>query len=161
NGNKVQLSSDETLSTRPAYLSSKEGTCGTSINLQANYFQLTTNTHWRLYQYRVDFVPDEDRTQVRKKILAQVYKDKLSGYIFDGSVLFTSTHISPGLLTISTSLQDDSDATRPITITLRLVGDVEHGDYHLLQVFNIIIRKCLGLLKLQVVGRNYYDARAA
>lgn len=78
-GTKEQVTYDETLSTRPANLNSKKGTSGTHIKLEANYFQLTTNTHWRLYQYRVDFVPDEDRTQVRKKLLAQVYKEKLSG----------------------------------------------------------------------------------
>lgn len=47
-----------------------------------------------------------------------------------------------------------------IRITVRLVGDVAMGDYSYLQLFNIIMRKCLGHLKLQLVGRNFFDALA-
>lgn len=34
------------------------------------------------------------------------------------------------------------------------------GDYTYIQVFNILMRKCLGFLKLQLVGRNFFDAAA-
>ena len=52
-----------------------------------------------------------------------------------------------------------SDET-PIRITVRLVGDLMQGDSHYLQFFNILLRKCLGHLDLQLVGRNFYDAKA-
>lgn len=32
-------------------------------------------------------------------------------------------------------------------------------DPHYIQIFNIIMRKCLEHLKLQLVARDYYDAR--
>lgn len=44
-----------------------------------------------------------------------------------------------------------------ITITVRLVGDMLVGDAHYIQFFNIIMRKCYEHLKLQLVGRNYFD----
>lgn len=50
-----------------------------------------------------------------------------------------------------------SDGT-DIKIVLRYVGDMQKGDYGYLQFFNIIMRRCLELLKLQIVGRDYYDA---
>ena len=49
---------------------------------------------------------------------------------------------------------------QPVRITVRLVGDLAGGDYHYLQFFNILMRKALGRLQLQLVGRNFFDARA-
>lgn len=47
-----------------------------------------------------------------------------------------------------------------VRITIKLVGELAVGDYHYIQFFNILMRMCLGHLKLQLVGRNYFDARA-
>lgn len=41
-----------------------------------------------------------------------------------------------------------------------MVGDVAKGDFQLIQFFNILMRRCLGHMNLQLVGRNYYDAGA-
>ncbi|GLV44692.1 aubergine [Carabus blaptoides fortunei] len=154
-----QISYD-TLLTRPSNLSSKRGTSGTPIRLQANYFELLTKTDWCLYQYRVDFAPDEDRTRVRKQLLGQACRDKLPGYLFDGSMLFTSNRIQPDPLELYVEPPGGAGTGENIRITIRLVGDVAQGDFHLIQFFNIIVRKCLSYMKLQLVGRNYYDAAA-
>ena len=53
----------------------------------------------------------------------------------------------------------NSDEAR-IRITVRLVGDLAQGDAHYIQFFNILMRKCLGRLDLQLVGRNFFDAQA-
>lgn len=47
---------------------------------------------------------------------------------------------------------------KDIKIVLQFVGDMQKGDHGYLQFFNIIMRRCLELLKLQIVGRDYYDA---
>lgn len=47
-----------------------------------------------------------------------------------------------------------------IIITIRLVGDLVRGDPHYLQLYNIIMRRGLEHLHLQLVGRNYFDAKA-
>lgn len=47
-----------------------------------------------------------------------------------------------------------------IRITIRLVGEMEKVDQRYLQFFNIIMRKCLALLNLQLVGRDYFDAHS-
>lgn len=52
----------------------------------------------------------------------------------------------------------ESDSTH-IRITVRVVGSLKEGDAHYIQFFNIIMRKCLDYLKLQLVGRNYFDAQ--
>lgn len=56
--------------------------------MQANYFTLLSTTDWCLYQYRVDFAPDEDRTAVRKGLL-KPHRSQLDSYIFDGTVLYS------------------------------------------------------------------------
>jgi len=59
------------------------------VTLQSNYFRLETHTDWCLYQYRVDFAPEEERTIVRKALLRN-HRATLGGYIFDGTMLYSS-----------------------------------------------------------------------
>ncbi|XP_076644828.1 aubergine isoform X1 [Halictus rubicundus] len=141
--------------TRPSHLVTKKGTTGQPVNLQANYFKLLATTDWCLYQYRVDFAPEEDRTIVRKGLL-RLHKESVGAYVFDGTVLYTSRRL-PDKMELWSVRQSDE---QKIQITIRLVGDMVKGDQHYLQFFNIIMRKCLGLLKLQLVGRDYFDARS-
>lgn len=47
-----------------------------------------------------------------------------------------------------------------IKVSIRLVGELAKGDPHYPQFFNIIARKGLEHLHLQLVGRNYFDARS-
>lgn len=53
------------------------------------------------------------------------------------------------------------DDDKPIRIKIRLVGDMVKEDPQYIQFFNIIMRKCLEHMKLQLVGRNYFDARSS
>lgn len=71
-------------------------------------------------------------------------------------MLFTSTRIQPDPMEL---FVDDANGEH-IRITIRLVGDVAKGDYQIIQCFNIIVRRCLNQMELQLVGRNYYDAKA-
>jgi aubergine-like protein len=146
----------ESVRTRPATLNSKKGTSGRVVMLQSNYFRLETHTDWCLYQYRVDFAPDEERTIVRKALLRN-HRATLGGYIFDGTILYSSVRFPQDPLEfISVRTEDE---TR-IRITVRLVGDLAQGDAHYIQFFNILMRKCLSHLNLQLVGRNFFDAKA-
>lgn len=45
-------------------------------------------------------------------------------------------------------------------LMIKLIHDVSPGDYHYIQIFNIIIRKCFSLLQLQLVGRDFFDPEA-
>lgn len=46
-----------------------------------------------------------------------------------------------------------------IRITIKLVGDLMVGDHHYIQFYNMLTRKCLQHLKLQLVGRDFFDAK--
>ncbi|XP_063230017.1 piwi-like protein Siwi [Bacillus rossius redtenbacheri] len=150
------LAPEAVIRTRPDNLNSKLGTSGQPIRLTANYFMLETRPDWVLYQYRVDFSPDEDLTVIRKGLLRD-HKAKFGGYLFDGTMLFTTLRLNPDPMEVF-SKREGTDAQ--VRITIRLVGEVDSTDYQYLQVFNILMRKCLRALKLQLVGRNYFDAQA-
>ncbi|XP_014477907.1 PREDICTED: protein aubergine-like [Dinoponera quadriceps] len=143
-----------TFVTKPSNLVTKKGTSGEQIILQSNYFKLLTLPNWCLYKYRVDYEPEEERTVVRKGLL-KLHKEKVGPYIFDGTILYTTARLPEKLELVSARKSDNAH----IKISIRLVGDVTQDDPHYIQVFNIIMRKCLEHLKLQLVGRNYYDAR--
>jgi len=59
------------------------------------------------------------------------------------------------------------NATRPtdgrthVQINIRLVGQVDQTDYMTLQFYNIVVRKCLESLKLEEMGRHFFDKSAA
>lgn len=129
------------------------GTSGQPVNVTANYFQLTAHTDWIVNQYRVDFSPDVDHIGIRKG-LVKVHKESLGGYIFDGTIMFSShRHTAEQWELISK--QDGTNEN--IRITIRFVKQLLHGDHNFIQLFNIIVRKCLAALNLQLVGRNFFD----
>ncbi|KAF4517180.1 Argonaute-3 [Ephemera danica] len=141
--------------TRPETLTSKQGKSGTQIALKANYFNLASVTDWVLYQYHVDFAPEEDRSFMRRRLLND-HKEILGGFIFDGMILYSNNrHPNP---TIFHSQREGDDAK--IQITLTFTRQVNQGDHEYLQFFNILMRKCLAALKLQLVGRNFFDPQA-
>jgi len=47
-----------------------------------------------LYQYRVDFNPEEDRIGIKRSLIAQ-HRERLGGYLFDGTMLFSGTKYDP------------------------------------------------------------------
>lgn len=54
------------------------GNTGTPLDLTANYFTVETTPNWSLYQYHVDFSPEEDNTGVRKGLL-RIHAKTLGG----------------------------------------------------------------------------------
>lgn len=136
------------------------GQAGTPVKLTANYFPILTHTDWNLFQYRVDFAPEEDRTHVKKGLFRNATMDLLSGYLFDGSMMFTSRRLAPDPMELFVNPPEGSTSDQPIRITIRLVGEVSKSDFHIIQFFNILMRRCLSHMNLQLVGRNFYDAVA-
>ncbi|XP_026813338.1 piwi-like protein Siwi isoform X2 [Rhopalosiphum maidis] len=137
-------------------ISGKQGFTGQPIELISNYFPIKTYTDWSLYQYRVDFNPPQDRINIQRGLLS-VHKEFLGTYIFDGTMLFSRKKYEPNILEL-TSKQIMNDEI--VIVTLKFTSVIEKGDYVSIQIFNLLLRKSLGHLKLTLVGRNYYDAKA-
>ncbi|KAF0765863.1 piwi-like protein Siwi, partial [Aphis craccivora] len=134
----------------------KHGAGGQSIELISNYFPITTYTDWSLYQYRVDFKPEQDRINIKRGLLS-AHKEFLGAYIFDGTMMFSRKKLESDTTELTSKRNTDDQI---VIITLKLTSVIEKGDYASIQVFNILLRKCLANLNLTQVGRNYYDAVA-
>lgn len=141
------------LRTRPPNVNSKKGTFGTPLKLSSNYFALLTQPNWCLYQYHVNISPDEDRTQVRRSLM-RAHKELLGGYVFDGMMLYTAKRLPQDTMEVFSVRREDDEKMR---LQIKLVGDLSPGDYHYIQVFNIIMRKCIAGLQLQLIGRDFFD----
>ncbi|KAK9504492.1 hypothetical protein O3M35_010814 [Rhynocoris fuscipes] len=140
--------------TKPVGISVKQGKSGLPVKLKSNYFKLQTITEWALYQYRVDFNPDDERTAVRKGLL-RVHSETIGPYIFDGTVLFALNKLDPDPLELySKRLTDDVK----VRITVKKTADLAKGDPNYIQFFNIVVRKCIAGLNMQLVGRDYFEA---
>lgn len=145
-----------TIRTRPQTLNTKNGISGQPIMIKANYFSLESKPDWRLNQYRVDYEPKiDDRRECFQ--LLRVHKAKTFGdYLFDGTLLYTSYNLESQFELFS---QRESDGTQ-VKISLRRVSEVSLGDAQYLQLFNILTRRCLSLLDLQLIKRDYFDPKA-
>lgn len=73
--------------------------------------------------------------------------------IFINYILFTYEKFQK--IEFTAVRQSDNE---PVKIIICLVGNMSADDPYYTVVFNIIMRKCLEYLKLQLVGREYYDA---
>lgn len=52
------------------------------------------------------------------------------------------------------------DDNMQVKINIKLVGDMAPTDPHYIDFFNKIMRKCLEHLRLQLIGRNYFDTQS-
>lgn len=139
--------------TRPeSALHTKKGLTGQMLQLQANYFEIQRKKDWGIYQYHVDFSPELDVTGVRKALL-RPYKAQYGTFIFDGTILLTTTRWPEDKTELSTKRLDDS----VVKITVKFIKEVSMTESASLQILNLILRSAMEKLNLQLVGRNFFD----
>nr|AGH30330.1 piwi [Nilaparvata lugens] len=145
--------------TKPDSCANKQGVTGQKVVCTANYFAIETKADWHLYQYRVDFNPEEDRTMVKRALLSNHRAQLGGGFVFDGTMLFTHQRLAPDPMELVSKRKHDDQF---ITMTVRMVDKdaIKYGDQTYLQVLNIVVRKCIANLDMTLLGRNYYDPKA-
>ncbi|EDV32449.2 uncharacterized protein Dana_GF14047 [Drosophila ananassae] len=144
------------VATRPADVVTKKGSDGVPIRLQSNFFRLKTVPEWRIVHYHVEFEPPIENIRVRMGILSDQSKFLGAGYLFDGMQLF-SVRKYPQDLTV---LRVKSKLGTDYTITIKFVGFISTSETRFLQVLNLILRRSMKGLKLELVGRNLFDPHA-
>lgn len=142
--------------TRPtAVMESKTGTIGTKFLYKSNYFRLQTPPGWGIFSYKVEFSPAIENVRIRRALL-RVHKDLFEGYTFDGSLLLSSRRTNEDTVTVVTKKTDGQD----VFIAIKFIGQVRMTETNSLLVLNLVLRKAMQGLKLQQVGRNFFDALA-
>lgn len=142
----------EFIATRPKECVSKCGKGGVPVTVQANYYRVLKKPKWSIFQYRIDFSPDVDLIRARRSYIYE-HRELFGGYLFDGAMLFTSTNLD----TQTKELYCKNKEGEPIQIKVKNVGEIKVTDIQLLQVLNLILRRSMEGLNLQLVGRNFFD----
>lgn len=143
--------------TRPANVATKIGTTGAQINLTANYFRLIRKPTWKIYQYRVDFKPEVLLDGLRKYLIF-TQKNTFGGYLFDGTQLFLTKKLEGSdVIEFMAKSRDEEE----YMICLKYTTQVSMCESTALQILNLILRRSMAGLKLQLVGRNFFDPDAS
>lgn len=121
------------------------------IILTTNYFNVIKKPKFEMVQYNIDFEP-EVLTISLKKTLLREQKPLIGGYIFDGCNVFTMKK-----LTITEFLSKDREGTK-YKLNLTIDNVITMSNQTSLLLLNVILRKSMEGLKLQQVGKNFYDA---
>ena len=151
----------------------KTGKRGTSVNMRSNFYQLKMAAAWSMYQYHVSFEPEEDRTMVKRILFRDVAKSMHLGYMFDGTQLYTAkllmkgdgTPMIPGD-TITFQVKGYRNRGKPneemydCGITIQLTKKLPTGSPVYNQLYNVLIKKCLFGMNLELMGRNFFDPNA-
>ena len=146
----------EIVCSRPQNLATKCGTTGKKVSVQTNYFRVLRKPQWSIHQYRVDFRPEVDMIHLRRAYLAQ-HKDIFGGYIFDGTVLFCTNYFIDQVESGQLELLTKNREGETVQIKIRHVGIVDVSDAQQIQILNLILRRAMEGLQLQLVGRNFFD----
>uniref|UniRef100_A0A1A9W8C2 Piwi domain-containing protein n=1 Tax=Glossina brevipalpis TaxID=37001 RepID=A0A1A9W8C2_9MUSC len=122
---------------------------------RANCYRVLKKPKWSIHQYRVDFSPNVDMV-VRRAYLAH-HKELFGRYIFDGTVLFCTVYLDDKMVNGVLELLTKNREGEIIQIKLKHVGVVDITDAQLVQILNLMLRRSMEGLKLQLVGRNFFD----
>lgn len=146
----------EIVHTRTDTSVAKQGNTGRPIMLQTNYFRVLRNEDERIFHYRVDFNPSVEANKKMRALMFQI-KPHIGGYVFDGTQVFTRTKLEkdPAEFTARDKFTEEDHV-----ITLRRVGDVTGTNEKAFVVFNLINRHAMAGLKLQLIGRSFFDPEA-
>lgn len=141
--------------TKPDDLNKKTGTSGNPVKLSANYFKLIRKPTFEFTLYHVDFEPNVDILPLRKAFIGQ-QREYLGGYLFDGqNMIYLTRRLPDDLVTIQVTSREGQ--TYKMTIKYTNVK-IEMTSDMAMQVLNLILRRTMEGLKMQLVGRNLYDA---
>ncbi|KAG4079046.1 hypothetical protein HA402_001701 [Bradysia odoriphaga] len=134
---------------------SKQGNTGKEVSLTTNHFRLIKKPNWQLYQYRVDFSPLIELQGFMNKLIRE-QKANLGAFLFDGTVLFLGKKLHNDVTEYMSKDRDDN----PIQIKVKFVKLISMLNGESIQILNLILRRSMAALQLQLVGRNFFDALA-
>lgn len=109
-----------------------------------------------MVMYRLDFEP-ECELAAKRKYLMYTQRDLLGAYLYDTRNSVYLTHrLSQDLITVDTADREKN----PFKITIKFGTIVSMDTRESLQVLNLILRRSMEGLNLQLIGRNLFDAKA-
>lgn len=163
-----------TYKTRPQSTNTKQGTSGTPLKLSANYFKVCFNSFWfardltqfefsfqlikkpafAFTLYRVDFEPDVEIAGMRKAFVGS-QRETFGGYLYDGqNMIYLTQRLAEDQMEFDVKSREGEDYKMKVKYTNTTI---EMTSAMATQVLNLILRRTMEGLNLQLVGRNLYD----
>ncbi|CAF1424094.1 unnamed protein product [Rotaria magnacalcarata] len=140
--------------TKPSHIDDKRGVSGDPISIVANYIRILSKPAWQLFQYHIDFNPEEMVVQrkMRREMVLQ-HKQILKDVAFDGTTLYSFEYIGD-----ERTFECQHTVTGdPVEMRLRLAAKNSPDSPNFFHLANLIVRKLLELSGLRLIGRNYYQ----
>lgn len=142
--------------TKPGHITSKSGTTGQPLKVRANYFDVLSRGRWQIFHHHVEFAPTIENAAFKNALLVQ-QKETLGGFLYDrGSSVYLIRQLDAEI-----EFQTRDREGTEYLIRMTRVGLISSAEKEYLQVLNIIMKKALNALQLQLVGRDYFDSQAS
>lgn len=122
--------------------------------LKANFFKVEMQ-RVSVTLYHVNFVPDIQISGIKRNLITQ---QKIGSYLFDGGNMLYLLNPLPQETTL---LKGRTREGQEHTMEIRQRRQIHYTEGSFLTVMNLVIRDCMRELKLQLVGRDFYDPQAA
>lgn len=136
---------------------SKEGKSGKQITMSANYFKILRKPDFQFTLYRVDFEPEIELDVLRKVFLAK-HRQEIGGYLFDGvNMLYLTQKLPQDKMQFDCESREGSKYVMTIKSTETVILPT---NAMALQTLNVLLRRTMEGLHLQLVGRNLYDPKS-
>lgn len=136
----------------------KQGTTGQAIDLIANYYPVAVTgkgpnpRDFTIYIYALTFTPNIDSIFAKKRMIASL--PKIFGLnICVGNMMYKLEKLAAEV-TVSAEYEGQK-----YTINTSYTGYKTNTDIAILQVFGTVLRKCMALMNLTLIGRNFFDTR--
>lgn len=126
------------------------------VELVANFFVVNKTKNFNVTCYRLDFEPEVELRKVRSGLIFQL-KSKLGVFLYDGE---SQIYLLQSLPEDPMTLRSTSREKQVYKLKFRKTREIVYTDATFLQVLNLVMRNTMRGLKLQLVGRNYYDPAA-
>nr|XP_002130577.2 piwi-like protein 2 [Ciona intestinalis] len=107
-----------------------------------------------VYQYHVSFEPVVDSRNMRFMLLNQHREVIGNTKAFDGTILYLPMKLELNELRLkSKRVTDEAD----IVVLIRFTKAIDPASSQLIPFYNTVLKRCMRLLDMCPVGRNYYD----
>jgi len=131
----------------------KEGTAGQKCSIVSNFFKVKKLPVFTgLFQYNVSFDPDIQSNKLKSALLHDLDDILGTTRCFDGMTMFLPKKLEEPTTTKTVTTRQGND----ITIKIMFTNAVPENSPSVVQLMNILFRKQLRAMDMQLVGRNYY-----
>lgn len=133
------------------------GSQGMKVPISVNCVRLKCRNE-AVYQYHVSFSPNIDNRNMRYNLLNQHRELIGNTRAFDGSILYLPIQLPHSETIVESERITDGEK---IKLKIAITRAVHPASHLLLPFYNVVLHRCMKILKMCPVGRNYYDPASA